>query len=122
MLEQSLRDAGVRSLRFEGDVLTFHLPADVDASDLLEKLGTQSRAIGASLEVEQGLAAVTLVGTGVLDATQVASRAARTLTEASIPIQSLQAGSVALTILLPEAAYSNAVQRLHATFVEAKGH
>ena len=120
MLEQSLKDAGVRGLRFEGNVLTFHLPRDTEASDLLEKLGTQSRAIGASIKVDQDLAAVTLVGTGVLDAPQVASRAARTLLEASIPIQSIQAGSVALTILVPQAAYSNALQRLHATFVEAR--
>jgi aspartate kinase len=115
---ESTRDvAGIRGLIDDGTTLSFVLPANEDTPIVLEELGGRLNAAGAALRVEDQLAALTMVGTGVLDVPQVTSRSVRAL--AGVPIRGLSAGSLALTLLVPENAYGDALRRLHAAFIEA---
>jgi aspartate kinase len=114
---ESTRDlGGIRGLQDDGSTLSFVLPATQDTAVMLEELSGKVNAAGAALRVEEQLAALTLVGTGVLDVPQVTSRAVRAL--AGVPIRGLGAGSLALTLLVPESAYGDALRRLHAAFIE----
>ena len=117
ILESTKDLAGLRGLQDDGSTLSFVLPANEDTASLLEELGGKVNASGATLRVEDQLAALTLVGTGVLDVPQVTSRSVRAL--AGVPIRGLSAGSLALTLLVPEDAYADGLRRLHTAFIEA---
>jgi len=98
--------------------VTFHLPVVEEGRSVLDRLAGIARDHGGTLSVDTDHAAVSVVGTGTLDAPAVASRAHRALTAAGIDPVGMVTGSLSLTLLVPHRAYAEAQRVLHREFLE----
>jgi aspartate kinase len=120
ILEWTKELSGLRGLAVDASTLRFFIPADADTTGALEELRARARSVGASTVVDDGLAAVTLVGTGMLNAPPVATRAVESLAlSPAIPLRALVSTTMAITLYVPESAYAEALRRLHGAFVES---
>ena len=99
-------------MTFDRSGCRFFVPGDSDNEQVLERIPGGS--------VKRGLAAVTLVGTGLLDIARVVGEASKVL-EASpkIPVHALASTTIAVTLYVPEGSYGDALRRLHAAFLES---
>jgi aspartate kinase len=98
--------------------ISFHLPMNRHVAEALEQMAALARNHGGSAGVETGLAAVTLVGTGLLDAPAIAARATRSLASASVVLRAVSSGHLSLTLLVSEPDYLEAQRALHGEFLE----
>ncbi len=105
----------------EGDRahVAFHIPVIPEAEDILARLRELTERHGGRMSVSMEHAAVSLVGTGVLDAPAVAARAYRALAEAGVAPASFQSGNLSLTFLVPREGYTEAQRALHREFLES---
>jgi aspartate kinase len=111
--------AGLHQYGDEGTTnLSFHIPVVPEGKDLMDRLARIAATHGGTLKVDTEHAAVSVVGTGVLDAPSVASRAHRALARSEIVPTSVVTGNLSLTFLVPHPAYSEAQQALHREFLE----
>jgi aspartokinase len=94
------------------------VPPDSENMHVLEEMG--SKLQGGTLSVERGLAAVTMVGTGLLDTPRIVEAASEVLAGSpAIPVQAFVSTTIAVTFYVPEESYVEALRRLHAAFVES---
>ncbi len=98
--------------------VAFLLPVVPEGEDLLARLEELARGHGGALRADSGHAAVSLVGTGMLDAPAVAARAHRALGAAGIVPAGFHTGNLSLTFLVPRDSYRAAQAALHREFVE----
>lgn len=101
-----------------GSRLSFHVSDAPERSAQLDALATTASAAGGRLERDTELAAVSLVGNGVVRAAGVATRALARLAADQIETAGGQAGTLSLTFLVPRAHAQAAVRLLHDEFVE----
>ena len=112
--------AGVRGLTADSFGLRFFAPPDSENLHVLEEMSGNLQ--GGTLSVERGLAAVTLVGTGLLEIPRVMGEASKVLAESpAIPVHAMVSTTIAVTLYVPEESYAEALRRLHAAFVESGG-
>ena len=105
--------SGVRGLTADRAGYRFFVPADSDNEQILGRFP--------GVSVERELAAVTLVGTGLLDIPRVVGEATKVLAASpEIPVHALASTTIAVTLYVPENAYAEALRRLHAVFLESK--
>jgi len=108
--------SGVRGLTADSYGLKFFVPVDSENEHVLEEMHGRMQG----LAVERGLAAVTMVGTGLLDVSRVVEEVLNVLAESpAIPVQALASTTIAVTMYVPEASYAEALRRLHGAFVES---
>jgi aspartate kinase len=109
----SMQDlSGVRGLTADRAGCRLFVPADSGNETLLERLQ--------GVSVTRGLAAVTLVGTGLLDIPRVVGEASKVLAASpEIPVHALVSTTIAVTLYVPEGSYGDALRRLHAAFLES---
>ncbi len=98
--------------------VAFHTPVRPELEDLLGRVEALARSHGGSMRVDTGHAAVSVVGTGMLDAPAVAARAHRALAAAGVACATFASGSLSLTFLVPEGAFEAAQRALHREFLE----
>lgn len=98
--------------------LSFHIPVVPEGKDILDRLKKAAADHGGSLEVETDHAAVSVVGTGVLDAPSVIARAHRALAAGGIFPASVVTGNLSVTFLVPHGTFEKAQQSLHTEFLE----
>jgi aspartate kinase len=117
--EARLKNAAtVCALSLDGGGFSCVVSHDAEAVPAVEQMVSDLRGIGESPQVEDHLATVTLVGTGVLDLPGLSARVAGILAGAGIEPRALFTGSLALTVLVPEAAFGDAERLLHHAFLE----
>ena len=108
---------GLRGLTTDGSGMRFFIPADSNNEHVLEGI---VRSVGGELSVTRNLAAVTLVGTGLLEISRVVGEASKVLATAPpIPVHALMSTTIAVTLYVPEGSYAEALRRLHEAFVES---
>lgn len=91
----------------------------VASDDLATALPIVARVaadLGARAASQEGLAKVSLVGTGMLNRPGYAARLFATLAEAAIPCLMVSTSEISVTCVIPQEAATRAVARLHATF------
>ena len=98
--------------------VVFHVPMVPEVENLMEQLGETAKHHGGTLHVETEHAAVSVVGTGLLDPVLVSSRAYRVLTGAGIVPHSVISGNLSLTFLVPREKYAETQKLLHREFLE----
>ncbi len=99
--------------------VAFHIAVNPEAEDVLSRLRELTERQGGRMNVSMDHAAVSVVGTGVLDAPAVAARAHRAMAEAGVSPASFQSGNLSLTFLVPHESYAAAQHALHREFLEA---
>ena len=101
-------DGGIR-LQF-----TVARDASEDARRLAE--GTAGELGGRGVEVQDGLARIALVGSGMHGRPGVFARAFRVLLDAGVEVHSVSTSSNSVTVWVPEEAETSALQALHTAF------
>jgi aspartokinase len=102
----------------DATTLTFHIPVRPETEDVLDRLRRVCERHRASLNVDPEHAAVSLVGSGSVDAPAVAARGHRALSAAGVACSSLITGNLSLTFLVARGAYAAAETALHREFLE----
>lgn len=111
---------GLRGLTADASGMRFFIPADSNNEHVLEGMSAGLRSLGGELSVTRDLAAVTLVGTGLLEISRVVGKASEVLAlSPPIPVHALLSTTIAVTLYVPEHSYAEALRRLHEAFVEA---
>ncbi|MCV5978775.1 ACT domain-containing protein, partial [Escherichia coli] len=72
-----------------------------------------ARALGGSVEGEEGLAKVSVVGTGMLNRPGYAARMFAALGAEGIPIRMVSTSEIQVTCVIPVERVEEAVRRLH---------
>jgi aspartate kinase len=101
----------------DGHHIQFHMPPP-EGTETLERLSAMAREHGGSLATDTDHAAVTVVGSGILDIPAAAARTHRALAAARITPHSLTSTPLSLTVLVPRASYTEAQRALHREFLE----
>lgn len=102
----------------EKTAVAFHMSVEPERKEIAERLAALAERFGGRLTMDISHAAVSIVGSGVVDAPAVAARAYKALAAADVKPVSLQTGNLSLTFLVPRAAYTAAQNALHREFLE----
>lgn len=90
---------------------------DGDLGRALAVVGPRARAMGARVTHADGLAKVSLVGSGMRGAPGTAARVFRTLADAGINLEMVATSEIRITCVVRAAAQQKAVRTLHAAFL-----
>ncbi|ABG03078.1 aspartate kinase [Rubrobacter xylanophilus DSM 9941] len=87
-----------------------------DFAEARSAAGEVARALGGSVEGEEGLAKVSVVGTGMLNRPGYAARMFSALGSEGIPIRMVSTSEIQVTCVIPAERVQEAVRRLHRDF------
>lgn len=87
-----------------------------DFAEARSSVGEVARALGGSVEGEEGLAKVSVVGTGMLNRPGYAARMFAALGAEGIPIRMVSTSEIQVTCVIPAERVEEAVRRLHRDF------
>ncbi|BBL80384.1 aspartokinase [Rubrobacter xylanophilus] len=87
-----------------------------DFAEARSAAGEVARALGGSVEGEEGLAKVSVVGTGMLNRPGYAARMFAALGAEGIPIRMVSTSEIQVTCVIPAERVQEAVRRLHRDF------
>ncbi len=87
-----------------------------DFAEARSSVGEVARALGGSVEGEEGLAKVSVVGTGMLNRPGYAARMFAALGAEGIPIRMVSTSEIQVTCVIPVERVEEAVRRLHRDF------